>query len=231
MIDRAEQLHDRVAIAKTRFTLGATLYYAGELEAAHQQGEDLRRLSDAEVSPLASVFGISSCCLLAFTGLSGQTAAARAMIREGVERCGPRRAVLSPRRRTSRRASAPCATPPVRACWRRKRRGSREYGFTVFRIKRQSSWAGATSWTDVSRWDRSVAGGASRVRGHPTAHQRHHVQRALARATWRTATLTGRSGGARRGTRGRRRARHRSRAVSIAGRVPAATRGEANPEG
>jgi DNA-binding winged helix-turn-helix (wHTH) protein/tetratricopeptide (TPR) repeat protein len=83
MIVLARQLPSPPAVANARVTLGAVLFFIGELEAARRHGEDVRALSDPEAFRLASVFGVSSSCLLAavYTHV-GSTARARAMIRE-----------------------------------------------------------------------------------------------------------------------------------------------------
>jgi len=149
-IDRAEQLRNPVAIANTRVTLGGTLFYLGELAAAHRHGEDMRRLSDTEASPLSSVFGISSCCLLASThALFGQTAQARAMIRETVDRAATYGVPYSRAQATNFAARASTLlrdATGARALAAETVRIASEYGFTVFRIQATM----VLSWCDVA---------------------------------------------------------------------------------
>jgi predicted ATPase len=83
MIVLAQQLRNPPAVANARLTLGAVLFYLGDLGSARRHGEHVRALTDAEAFRLSSVFGISSCCLLAAIDAHvGRTARARAMIRD-----------------------------------------------------------------------------------------------------------------------------------------------------
>jgi hypothetical protein len=83
MIVLGQQLRTPPAVANARLTLGAVLFYLGELGSARRHGEHVRALTDAEAFRLSSVFGISSCCLLAAIDAHvGRTARARAMIRD-----------------------------------------------------------------------------------------------------------------------------------------------------
>lgn len=149
MIGRAEQVQNPVAIANTRMTLGAILYHLGDLAAAHRHGEDVRRISDAEVSPLSSVLGISSRCLLAWThALLGQTAEALAMIRETVDRAA---AYGMPYHRaqatnmTARASTLLCDATGARALAAESLHVATAYGFTVFRIQATM----VLGWCDV----------------------------------------------------------------------------------
>jgi DNA-binding winged helix-turn-helix (wHTH) protein/tetratricopeptide (TPR) repeat protein len=149
MIDQAEQLRNPVAIANTRVTLGGTLFYLGELAAAHRLGEDMRRLSDTEASPLSSVFGISSCCLLASTyALFGQTARARAMIRETVDRAATYGVPYFRAQATNLAARASTLlrdATGARALAAETLQIASAYGFTVFRIQATM----VLGWCDV----------------------------------------------------------------------------------
>src|SRR5262249_29860351 len=87
MLVLAQHLRSPPAVANARVTLGAVLFFIGELGSARRHGEDVRALSDPEAFRLSAVFGISSCCLLAaIEAHVGRTARARAMIREAHSR-------------------------------------------------------------------------------------------------------------------------------------------------
>jgi predicted ATPase/DNA-binding winged helix-turn-helix (wHTH) protein len=149
MIDQAERLQNAVAIANTRVTLGATLYYLGEITAAHRQGEDLRERSDTEVSPLSPVFGISSCCLLASTHAQlGQIAQARTMIRETIDRAtayGVPYAHAQATNLTARASTLLRDVTGARVLAAESVRIADEYGFTVFRAQATM----VVGWCDV----------------------------------------------------------------------------------
>jgi tetratricopeptide (TPR) repeat protein len=149
MLVLAQQLRNPPAVANARVTLGAVLFFLGELAPARRHGEDVRALSDPEAFRLSSVFGISSCCLLAAIDIHvGSTARARAMIREAHARAT---AYGVPYFRgqatniTARLSAVLRNVTMARALAEEALEIGTEYGFAVFRIEATM----VLGWCDV----------------------------------------------------------------------------------
>lgn len=145
----AQHLRSPPAVANARVTLGAVLFFLGELGPARRHGEDVRALSDPEAFRLSAVFGISSCCLLAAIDTHvGSTARARAMIQEAHARAT---AYGIPYFRgqatniTARLSAVLRDVTTARALADEALQIATEYGFAVFRIEATM----VLGWCDV----------------------------------------------------------------------------------
>jgi DNA-binding winged helix-turn-helix (wHTH) protein len=135
----AQQLRNPTAVANARVTLGAVLFFLGDLGSARRHGEDVRALSDPAAFRLSSVFGISSCCLLAAIDIHvGSTARARAMIREAHARATAYGIPFFRGQATNITARLSAVLRDVtmaRALAEEALQIGTEYGFAVFRIE------------------------------------------------------------------------------------------------
>jgi DNA-binding winged helix-turn-helix (wHTH) protein len=149
MIVLARQLRNPPAVANARLTLGAVLFYLGELGSARRHGEHVRALTDAEEFRLSSVFGISSCCLLAAIDAHvGRTARARAMIRDAHTRAtayGVPYFRAQATNITARLSAVLRDVTVARALAEEVVRVATEHGFAVFRIEATM----VLGWCDV----------------------------------------------------------------------------------
>jgi ATP/maltotriose-dependent transcriptional regulator MalT len=149
MIALAQQLRNPVAVANARLTLGAVLFYLGELRDARRHGEDVRALTDTEAFRLSSVLGISSCCLLAAIDAQvGRTARARATIRDAHSRATNYGVPFFRAQATNITARVSAFLRDVtgaRALATEAVQVATEYGFAIFRIQA----AMVLGWCDV----------------------------------------------------------------------------------
>jgi tetratricopeptide (TPR) repeat protein len=163
MLALAERLGDQVAAANARVMLGATLLNLGELETAREHAERVRSLLDGEGPPVPTVFGVSSCCLLAAAyahlGLVGKV---QTMQDEALAR-GARLGVPYFRAHATNFAAQICAllgdVARARSLAEETVRLATEYGFSVFRIAARM----VRGWCDVE--EGHVADGLAALRG------------------------------------------------------------------
>lgn len=139
IIGQADRLQNAVASVNTRMTLSAVLYHQGDLAAAHRLAQQVRDVTDADATPLSSTIGTSSRCLLSWThALLGQPTAARAQLREAVDRVTTLGVPYSHAQATNM-AGRGCAllrdVAASRALAAESVRLAAEFGFDLFRIE------------------------------------------------------------------------------------------------